>query len=417
MAMPPCGAMHPNTSGTTASLRDAARVDRATGILEAVGRLLAVALVLAACSSPSPIGPPSAIPATSGSSAAAPTGAATPSPTPTATPTFVPRLNDEVVQANLVTPWDIAFAPDGQMLVTERRGTVQIFQSGAPGATKVTTLTVDNVRESGEAGLMGIALDPAFATNGFVYVCATRLDPPSTTPVNQVLRYKLSGTAWSLDGFVIRTGMRSGGNHDGCRIRFDGVGHLWVTMGETGNAPLAQDPNSLNGKVLRVDPDGRIPADNPIIPGAAGRSAVYTWGNRNPQGIAFSGTDVYEVEHGENDDDEINFIQAGVNYGWPVVHESGGAARGMRDPIWSSGSVTFATSGAAFVTGTMWGAWSGSLFVCALKDASLRRFTVTPTLATQRDLLLKGTYGRLRAATQGPVAADDRIVRLVPTRP
>src|SRR5204862_3111254 len=200
----------------------------------------AVALVLAACSSPLAVGLPTGTPATSASRAAAPTALATSAPTPAST--FVPRLNDEVVQANLVTPWDIAFAPDGRMLVTERRGTVQIFQSGAPGAAKVTTLTVENVRESGEAGLMGIAVDPAFATNGFVYVCATRLDPPSTTPVNQVLRYKLSGTAWSLDGFVIRTGMRSGGNHDGCRIRFDGAGHLLVTMGETGNAPLAQDP-------------------------------------------------------------------------------------------------------------------------------------------------------------------------------
>jgi glucose/arabinose dehydrogenase len=397
-----------------------------------VGRLLAVALVLAACSSPPPAGLPT-IPA-NGTPSGPATTVARASASPTAAPTFVPRLNDEVAQANLVTPWDIAFAPDGRLLVTERRGTVQVFQSGAPGAAKVTTLTVDNVQESGEAGLMGIAVDPAFATNGFVYVCATRLDPPSTTPLNQVLRYKLAATAWSLDGFVIRTGMRSGGIHDGCRIRFDGAGHLWVTMGETGNAPLAQDPSSLNGKVLRVDPDGTIPADNPIIPGAAGRTAVYTWGNRNPQGIAFTGTDVYEVEHGENDDDEINFIEAGVNYGWPVAHESGGAARGMRDPIWSSGSVTFATSGAAFVTGPMWGGWSGSLFVCALKDTSLRRFTVTPTVATQRDLLLKGRYGRLRAATQGPdgalylttsnrdgrgspIAADDRIVRVVPTRP
>ena len=401
-------------------------------------RSLAVAVLwLSACASPAATSTVTPVAATATAAATA-TGAATggPSgtPAPSAAAAFVPRLTDQVIQSGLVTPWDLAFTPDGRMLVTERRGTVQIFESGAPGAAKLATLTIDNVREFGEAGLMGIAVDPAFATNGLVYVCATRLETPSGTPVNQVLRYKVSGTAWNLDGYVIRTGLRSGGNHDGCRIRFDGTNHLWVTMGETGMPSLAQDPNSLNGKVLRVNPDGSIPADNPIIAGAAGRTAVYTWGNRNPQGIAIAGADVYEVEHGENDDDEINFIQPGVNYGWPVVHQSGGAARGMKDPIWSSGSVTFATSGAAFVTGPQWGSWSGSLFVCALKDTSLRRFTVTPTVATQQDLLFKGTYGRLRAALQGPdgalylttsnrdgrgspVSADDRVVRIVPARP
>ncbi|MDP9320855.1 MAG: PQQ-dependent sugar dehydrogenase [Chloroflexota bacterium] len=398
-----------------------------------MGRLLVAVLLLAACSSPAPTSLATPIPA-SGSLRATATIAPSTSGPPPAAPTFIPRLADEVVQANLVTPWDIAFAPDGRMLVTERAGTVQVFESGAAGARKLATLAVANVVQNGESGLMGIAVDPSFATNSFVYVCATRNDPQAGGTVNQVLRYALTGTSWTLDGFVIQTGIRSGGNHDGCRIRFDGTDHLWVTMGETGTSSLAQDPNSLNGKVLRVDPDGAIPADNPIIQGAAGRTAVYTWGNRNPQGIAFIGSDVYEVEHGENDDDEINFIEAGVNYGWPVVHETGGAARGMRDPIWSSGNVTFATSGAAFVTGATWGSWSGSLFVAALKDTSLRRFTVTPTLATQRDLLFKGKYGRLRAAVQGPdgalylttsnrdgrgspVAGDDRIVRIVPSQP
>lgn len=366
-----------------------------------------------------------------GTSAPAGSSIATTGPSAAA---FTPRITDQVVQTGLVTPWDLAFTPDGRMLVTERRGTVEVFASGAAGAARLATLSVDNVREFGEAGLMGIAVDPAFATNGLLYLCATKTDPPSDTPVNQVVRYRLAGTSWTFDGYVIRDGMRSGGNHDGCRIRFDGTGHLWVTMGETGMPSLAQDPTALNGKVLRVNPDGSVPGDNPFISGTAGRSLVYTWGNRNPQGIAFNGRDVYEIEHGENDDDEINFVEAGANYGWPTFHQSGGAARGMRDPIWSSGRVTFATSGGTFVSGPQWGTWSGSLFVCALKDASLRRFSVTPTLATQQDLLFKGTYGRLRAATQGPdgalylttsnrdgrgspVSADDRIVRITPSRP
>jgi len=395
--------------------------------------LVVATLWLAGCASPTGSATATTAAATAAGSARA---AATPNPTPppTQAPAFVPRLADQVVQTNLVTPWDIAFAPDGRMLVTERAGTVQVFESGAAGAPKLATLTVANVVQNGESGLMGIAVDPSFATNRFVYVCATRSDPQAGGTVNQVLRYALSGASWTLDGYVIRTGMRSGGNHDGCRIRFDATGRLWVTMGEVGTPSLAQDPNSLNGKVLRVNPDGSIPADNPIIAGAAGRTAVYAWGNRNPQGIAFLGGDVYEVEHGADDDDEINFIQPGANYGWPTFHQSGGAAQGMKDPIWSSGNITFATSGSAFVTGAAWGSWTGSLFVAALKDASLRRFTVTPTAATQQDLLFKMKYGRLRAVTQGPdgtlylttsnrdgrgspVVADDRVIRVVPSAP
>jgi glucose/arabinose dehydrogenase len=396
--------------------------------------LLFAGLWLGACLSPAATSTETPIVAsqTAAVVTAAPTPVAT--PVPTVAPPVAPRITDQVVQANLVVPWDIAFAPDGRMLVTERGGTLQIFESGAAGARKLTTLTVANTVQNGESGLMGIAVDPSFTTNAFVYVCATRNDPQAGGVVNQVLRYVLSGTAWALDGFVIRTGMRSGGNHDGCRIRFDATGHLWITMGETGTPSLAQDPNSLNGKILRMNPDGSVPADNPVISGATARTAVYAWGNRNPQGIAFTGSDVYEVEHGENDDDEINYVQGGANYGWPTFHQSGGAARGMKDPIWSSGPVTFATSGAAFVFGAAWGTWSGSLFVAALKDTSLRRFTVTPSAATQRDLLFSGKYGRLRAAVQGPdgalylttsnrdgrgspVSGDDRVVRVAASQP
>jgi glucose/arabinose dehydrogenase len=395
--------------------------------------LAVAALWLAACASPAATSTATPVVATASSTVTA-TTVATATATPTQGPAFAPRLTDEVVQANLVTPWDIAFTPDGRMLVTERGGALEIFASGAAGARRLATLNVANVVQSGESGLMGIAVDPSFATNGFVYVCATRNDPQAGGTANQVLRYALAGTSWTLDGFVIRTGMRAGGNHDGCRIRFDATMHLWVTMGETGIDSLAQDPNSLNGKVLRLNPDGTIPADNPIIPGATSRTAVWSWGHRNPQGIAFIGDDVYEVEHGPDTDDEINFIQPGANYGWPFVRQTGGAARGMKDPIWSSGNVTFATSGAAFVFGSSWGTWSGSLFVAALKDASLRRFTVTPTAATQQDLLFKGKYGRLRGVTQGPdgalyittsnrdgrgspVTGDDRIVRVAPSQP
>ena len=369
-------------------------------------------------------------PATTG-----PAATVSPSPRPAASasaavgPGRVPSLTDVVIQSGLSVPWDLAFAPDGRMFVTERAGTLLVFASGAPGAARLARVTVPQIAQNGESGLMGIALDPNFSANGFLYLCATRSEGGTQ---NQILRYRQSGDALALDAVLVR-GIRAGGNHDGCRLRFGPDGKLWATMGETGNTALAQDPNSLNGKVLRLNADGSVPGDNPILTGAVARTLAYSTGHRNPQGIDFQpGTGTpFVIEHGENDDDEVNVIQPGANYGWPIIHESGGAARGFIDPAWSSGRVTFATSGGAFATGSAWGSWSGSLFVATLKDTTLRRLAVNGTSVTSAEILYRGTYGRLRAVLGGPdgalylttsnrdgrgspVGADDRIVRIAP---
>lgn len=363
----------------------------------------------------------------------APTGTAAPtlpasSPSPTSTPdaSFTPRLTDTVVQSGLGVPWDLAFAPDGRMFVTERMGNIIVFESGAPNARRLSSTPVTQMRSMGEAGLMGIALDPAFASNGLLYVCASRTDEGEWR--NQVLRYKVTGNALAFDSHVIRSGMGAATIHDGCRVRFGSDGKLWVTMGENGNAKLAQDPNVLNGKVLRVETDGSIPADNPILPGATKRTAVYTMGNRNPQGLAVQpGTGaMFEVEHGATTHDEINLLEPGKNYGWPTQEGPGGTAKGFTDPLWSSGSVTLATSGGTFVSGPQWGAWSGSLFVCTLKEQDLRRFRVNGTTVVPAEILFDQKYGRLRSAVQGPDGAlylttsqgsGDRIIRVTAERP
>ena len=195
-----------------------------------------------------------------------------------------PTLTTTIVQSGLNHPWDLAFAPDGRMFVTERVGNVLVYASGAPGAPQLANNPIAGIHASGEAGAMGIAIDPAFTVNHFIYVCASRDDGGW---LNQVLRYREANNALAFDGYVVRTGMYAGGNHDGCRIRFGPDGKLWVTMGEVGNTAFSQNPNSLNGKVLRVNSDGSIPEDNPILAGAFGRTAAYTMGHRNPQGIAF----------------------------------------------------------------------------------------------------------------------------------
>jgi glucose/arabinose dehydrogenase len=334
-------------------------------------------------------------------------------------------LTDTVVRTGLSIPWDLAFAPDGRMLVTERVGNILVYASREPGAALLSNTGVAGVRAEGEAGLMGIELDPGFASNGLLYVCVSVTDEGQWR--NEVLRYRMQGNTPIFDAYVIRRGMLAAGNHDGCRIRFGPDGKLWVTMGDAGTSTRAQDPNSLNGKVLRVNGDGTIPADNPIMPGAAGRTAIYTMGNRNPQGLTFQpGTGVpFEVEHGDSTHDEINILVSGGNYGYPISRGPDGPG-GYLDPAWSSGDTVIAPSGADFVTGAAWGSWEGSLFVAQLRETDLRRFTIVGGTAVQQEILLNGTYGRIRTARLGPDGAlylttsngtGDRVVRLIPSLP
>lgn len=336
-----------------------------------------------------------------------------------------PRLTVTTLQSGLRLPWDVAPLPDGRMLVSERVGNLLVYQSTAPGAPQLANNAVVGTRQNGEGGLMGVAVDPDFMANSFIYVCASRDDEGQYR--NQVLRYKLVGNQIAFDGFVIRRGMAAAGNHNGCRLRFGPDRKLWVTMGDAGNLRNAQDPNALNGKVLRVNTDGSIPADNPVIPGSTGRSAIYTWGNRNPQGLAFEpGTGTpYEVEHGDETHDEINIIAAGANYGYPLFRGPVGRA-GYLDPAWSSGNVTIATSGADFVVGPQWGAWSGSLFVAQLKETDLRRFELFAGTVRQTNILFDNTYGRLRSVVFGADGAlylttsngtADRVLRITATQP
>ncbi|HET8567776.1 MAG TPA: PQQ-dependent sugar dehydrogenase [Candidatus Limnocylindria bacterium] len=385
--------------------------------------LLPLALVLAACASVT-TGAPPASPGATASGPAAGLASTRPSPTASPSPTpqpKVPTLQDVAVQSGLSLPWDLAFAPDGRMFVTERVGNLLIFESGATNARRLANIPVAGVRSQGESGLMGIALDPDFARNGLLYLCASRVDQGQW--LNQVLRYRADGNAAAFDGFVIREGMRAQTIHDGCRLAFGPDRKLWVTMGESGLARLAQDPGSLNGKVLRVNTDGSVPDDNPTLPGARERTVAYSMGHRNPQGLAFHPTThvAYEVEHGDDVHDEINILRPGANYGWPQVEGPNGAARGFIDPVWSSGPVTLATSGAAFVVGAQWGLWAGSLFVAQLKEMDLRRFTVEGDQVRQAEVLLDRRYGRLRSPVLGPDGnlyvttsngAGDRIVRI-----
>ena len=343
-----------------------------------------------------------------------------------------PTLTSDVIQGGLAYPWDVAFTSDGKMLVTERGGTLRVYASGEPGAALLRTNTVGYVRTGGEAGLMGIAVDRNYATNHRIYVCASRNDYGQW--LNQVLRYRID--QWNriiFERFLIRYGAAAGNTHNGCAVEMFSDGNVWVTMGDGGVMSRAQNPSSLNGKVLRVTPDGGIPWNNPIIAGR--RTVVFSMGHRNPQGIMTQpGTGaVYAVEHGPDRDDEINRILGGGNYGWPCYTGAGrrytpfagpcSPASSYRNPSWSSGSTTWATSNGTFVSTQNWGSWNGHLLVATLKEMDVRHFTPNGSLMVWDSQQLLNDTWRKRAAVRGPNGAlyyttstgsNDRVVRVTP---
>ena len=343
---------------------------------------------------------------------------------------FAPTLETSVIQSGLAIPWDLAFLPDGRMIVTERPGRIRFYAGPEPGAELLQTLEVADVRAEGEAGLMGVAVDTDFAANPFVYLCAS-LDADGEAGEapwhNAILRFTVGGDGVIDDeSTLFDEPMTAAIHHNGCAVEMDPERHLWFTMGD-GNISAAeinpaQDPTRLNGKVLRINADGSIPDDNPALPGTDAPSAIWSMGHRNPQGltIAPDGT-VYTVEHGNETDDELNRPIAGGNYGYacytdtdhPAPAQDGPAGSACADPdaylppLWISGSSTIATSGIRYLAGDEWGAWEGSLLVTTLKEQDLRRFELRDdgTRAEQVDLLLDDVYGRLRGIAVGPDGA------------
>jgi glucose/arabinose dehydrogenase len=345
--------------------------------------------------------------------------------------TGAPVLTSSTVQTGLTIPWDLGFTPDGRMLVTIRGGQVRIYANGNAGAPLVRTVSIGSVYAQGEAGVMGIAVDPGFAQSKYFFVCVSRL--LNGVARNQVLRYRLlPDNTVVFSKYIISTGMVANTIHNGCALEVIG-GKLFVTMGDAGTASRAQNRSSLNGKILRVNFDGTVPADNPIINGT--RDLVYTMGHRNPQGIAVlpGAGRIYAIEHGPDRDDEINRIVPGKNYGWPCYTGAGhpyqttgcGPASAYSNPAWASGTPTIATSGGTFMTGAAWGSWSGDLFTSQLKQADVRRFDeVAIGQMSQASILIDGPFGRIRAAVRGPYGrlyvttsngnGRDRIIWLAP---
>ena len=355
-------------------------------------------------------------------------------------PAPVPHHTVVEFATGLEIPWGLAFAPDGTMLFTERAGTLKARLANGTVQTVAADLSDLWVHE--ETGLMAIVVDPAFTANRRFYTCQAHTQPDQAYEV-QVIAWTVDATydsATRVDDPLLRgIPMREVGGHTGCRLRFGPDGYLWIATGD-GALRSAQDLTSLGGKVLRVDKSTGAAA-----PGNPFGTRVYTYGHRNPQGLAFRpGTDqMWSVEHGPRHDDELNLLESGGNYGWqpqtypddPGYYEDAPMTdlEAFPDAVeakWSSGSDAVAASGGVFLDHARWADWDGRLVVATLKAQSLRVLEFTPSgdfLSETRSAPLDGTYGRLRTPMLGSDGAlyittsngggADRILKVAPSRP
>jgi glucose/arabinose dehydrogenase len=331
------------------------------------------------------------------------------------------RFRVETVLTGLDIPWSTNFAPDGRLFITERPGRVRIVTLG--GASELA-LTLDGVYAQGEAGLLGLALDPEFAQNHFVYLYYSAA--VSGGGVNRIVRYREVNSRLG-ERAVLLDNIPAAQIHDGGRLRFGPDGLLYASAGDAADANMAQDVASLAGKILRLNRDGTTPRDNRFS------SPVFTYGHRNPQGFDWhpvSG-DLWESEHGNNGNDEVNAIRSGLNFGWPRI-EGSATLSGMETPV-TFYSPSIAPSGASFYRGHRFPQFANNFFVATLRGEHLLRLTVDTSTrrVTDQERLLEGTYGRLRDVASGPdgylyfctnnrdgrgtpMAGDDRVLRIVP---
>jgi glucose/arabinose dehydrogenase len=351
------------------------------GIIFAAGLLAAAALFI----SRQTAGPPAASPSRT--------------PTPTAKPSSVTYAVKPVV-GGLQVPWSLVFPSAQRWLVSERSGAIRIIQNGVLQPNPLVTF---NVSSRAEEGLMGLALDPAYPANKIVYACYAYAAAGKLT--DRVVRFEDRGTTAGPQTTLI-DGIPAAVNHAGCRLGFGPADHkLYITTGDATNKANPQNLASLGGKILRLNSDGTFPADNPFL-----NSPVWTLGHRNPQGIAWQpGTSqLYATEHGPTSDgppggDELNIINKGSNYGWPIISHTATDPRFITPLLIYTPAV--APSGATFYTADVMPQFTNSLLFAALKGEGVYQVKfdpVNPSRIVSQAKLPNVNVGRVRDVVQGP---------------
>lgn len=312
---------------------------------------------------------------------------------------------------NLEFPWGFDFLPDSRVLITEKPGRLRILDT-ATGQHEMVA-GVPEVHHKGQGGLLDVLVHPDFANNGWIYLsAAVQIAPGENT--TRVLRYRLSNHTLAEETPIFEAQPAlSGSIHFGSAMLFDNAGNLFITMGDRKRRHNAQDLSVAQGKVFRLRDDGSVPQDNPFVNNPQALPGIYSYGHRNPQGITIDRATgrIWTVEHGPQGGDEINLLQSGANYGWPVItygEEYGGGAigegthkKGMEQPIHYY-VPSIATGGVAWYSADALPDWKNSLFVAGLRSFSLSRVQLDGDSVMAEERLLEDFSFRLRGVKEGP---------------
>ena len=311
-------------------------------------------------------------------------------------PNAFAEINVEIVLDSLKNPWELEFAPDGTAFFTERDGKLWVIDNEST-LQLVAEFPASN---TAEGGLLGLELDPDYQNNHFLYLYQTYLD--ITTHQNKVVRYTINNNQLT-DELVLIDKIPGALWHDGGRIKFGPDEMLYITTGDATNANLSQDTASLAGKILRINSDGTVPSDNPF------NSPVFSYGHRNPQGLAWNENGILvSSEHGPSGErgyahDEINVIERGKNYGWPIiVGDSNDIV--YTNPILHSGDITWAPSGLLYYYSDKIPEWEGKFLVATLRGEHVMvlDLDLENGVVNSAEKIFQGDYGRIRNLVQSP---------------
>ncbi len=342
------------------------------------------------------------------------------------------KLNYKIdtIATGLNNPWGLTFLPNNDLLVTERDGEIRIIRDDKLLDQKITG--VPEVYARGQGGLFEIQLHPDYESNGWLYIIYAA--PGKGGGNTAIMRAKLGDFNLTNKEVIFQAApYEDGGRHFGGRMEFDDEGYLFFSVGDRGNRPNAQTLENHSGKIHRIHDDGSIPNDNPFVNTSGAKREIYTYGNRNSQGMAIHPTsrEIWTHEHGPRGGDEINIIKPGLNYGWAEVtfgkNYSGTtiteitSKEGIADPLhyWDP---SIAPCGMSFVTGELYQNWEGNLLVGSLKFQYVARLELEGEKVIHEEKLFE-KLGRIRAITQGPdgyiyisTESPGMVVRIVPQK-
>lgn len=343
-----------------------------------------------------------------------------------------PNYDIEVVIDGLEIPWSFEFFPNGDMLIAERNGTLSHYSKSA-GKTTITGLPA--IRVSGQGGLLDLKLHPNYEDNGWIYISYSYPAPNSDEGNTAIIRARLNDSMALYDIEEIYNGAPtvSTSHHYGNRMVFDNENRLYFSNGDRGKREeYPQSLDNTNGKIHRLNDDGSIPQDNPFVNDASAVGSIYSYGHRNPQGLAFHPVtgDLWEHEHGPKGGDEINIIEAGKNYGWPVIsygiNYSGTKftditeKEGMEQPIHYY-KPSIAPCGMTFLDSDVYPDWKNNLFIGSLRFEYLERIVLNDNQVVYQEKLLEELKSRVRDVRVGRdgylyVAVENpgRILKLLP---